>query len=116
MTKLHSVSIDSAELETWQPDGVTILSGDPAGRGFTLFEDYTDGARGAGLFECDPGKTQYRLEENEIIHVLDGEARIELDDGTAIEVRAGDIAFLPKGHLSTWTFKTRFKEFWVLAD
>lgn len=116
MTTPKSVSGASAPLESWQPEGVTVLSGNPAGRGFTLFEDFADGARGCGFFECDPAQTTYELTENEMIYVLEGEARIELEDGSAVEVKAGDAAFLPKGHTSTWTFKTRFKEFWVLAD
>lgn len=116
MTSLKSVTADSVSLETWQPEGVTVLSGTPAGRGFTLHEDFANGARGCGFFECDPSQTTYELTENEMIYVLEGEARIELEDGSAIEVKAGDAAFLPQGHTSTWTFKTRFREFWVLAD
>lgn len=116
MTTLKSATAATATMETWQPDGVTILSGEPAGRGFTLHEDRSDGARGCGFFECDPAQTRYELTDNEMIYVLEGEARIELEDGTAIEIKAGDAAFLPKGHMSTWTFKTRFREFWVLTD
>lgn len=116
MAELKSASAGSALFETWQPDGVIVHSGEPAGRGFTLHEDYTNGSRGCGFFECDPAKTTYELTENEMIYVLEGEARIELEDGSAIEVKAGDAAFLPKGHMSTWTFHTRFREFWVLAD
>lgn len=117
MSKPSAMSAPATtRLETWQPEGVTIRSGNPAGRGFTLFEDYSDGARGTGFFECDPAVTEYTLEYNEFIYVIEGEARIVLDDGSAVEVGPGDCAFLPKGHLSTWTFKTKFKEFWVLCD
>ncbi|MER5438429.1 cupin domain-containing protein [Streptomyces sp. NPDC002790] len=103
-------------LETWQPEGVTLRSGTPAGRGFTLFEDHRDGARATGFFECDPAVTEYLLEYNEFIYVIEGQARVELDDGSAVELGPGDCAFLPKGHRSTWTFRSTFKEFWVLCD
>lgn len=116
MNSIHSANVTTAELEYWQPEGVTILDGDPKGRGFTLYENYDDGARATGIFECDPAKTSYMLEFNEIIHVLEGEATIELEDGSRVDLKPGDIAFLPKGQLSTWTFHTRFREFWVLAD
>ena len=116
MTGIASASGGNVELELWQPEGVTILDGDPRGRGYTLHEDFSDGSRACGFFECDPGKTTYHLEYNEYLHVIEGEARIELDDGSAVDLRPGDIAYLPKGHLSTWTFHTRFKEFWVLCD
>jgi uncharacterized cupin superfamily protein len=116
MSDILKASIADTALEDWQPEGVTIHEGEPNGRGFTLFEDYEGGARATGIFECDPARTTYMLEYNEIIHVLEGSATIELDNGSRVELQPGDIAFLPKGHLSTWTFHSRFKEFWALAD
>lgn len=116
MNEIKAASAADVALETWQPDGVRILSGDPAGRGFTLHEDFENGARGAGIFECEASKTSYVLETNEIIYVLEGEVTIELDNGSRVDLKIGDMAFLPAGHLSTWTFHTKFREFWVLAD
>lgn len=116
MDEIKAVESASVELETWQPDGVTILEGDPAGRGFTLFEDFTNGARGMGVFECDPSKTTYKLEFNEMIYVIEGEVTIELENGSKVELKAGMQAFLPAGHISTWTFHTKFREVWILAD
>jgi len=114
--EIRMANTNSIELEHWQPEGVTILEGEPRGRGFTLFEDFADGARATGIFECDPARTSYVLENNEIIYVLEGRATIALDNGSTVELSPGDFAYLPKGHLSIWTFHTRFKEFWALAD
>lgn len=116
MDEIKAVESGTVELETWQPDGVTIHEGDPAGRGFTLFENYEGGARATGVFECEPSKTTYTLEFNEIIYVLEGEVTIELENGSRVDLKAGMQAFLPAGHLSTWTFHTKFREVWVLAD
>lgn len=116
MDEIKAVESASVELETWQPEGTTILEGDPAGRGFTLFEDLNNGARGTGVFECDPGKTTYKLEFNEIIYVLEGKVTIELENGSKVDLKAGMQAFLPAGHISTWTFHTKFREVWILAD
>lgn len=116
MPKAVFISAASIELEPWQPEGVTVLDGEPRGRGFTLHEDHTDGVRATGIFACDPCVTTYRLEFNEMLYVLEGEVRIELDNGTVLQLASGDSAFLPKGHQSTWTFTTPFKEFWVLTD
>lgn len=116
LNEIRSATASDVELESWQPEGVTILAGEPAGRGFTLYEDFDSGARGAGIFECEPSTTTYQLEFNEIIHVLEGEVTIEIDTGSRVDLKPGDIAFLPAGHLSTWTFHSRFREFWVLAD
>ena len=116
MDEIKAVESASVELESWQPEGVTILEGDPAGRGFTLFENFENGARGTGVFECEPSKTTYKLEYNEIIYVLEGEVTIELENGSKVELKAGMQAFLPAGHVSTWTFHTKFREVWILAD
>ncbi|PKH38505.1 hypothetical protein SAMN05192575_11615 [Nocardioides alpinus] len=116
MDEIKVVESATVELESWQPEGVTILDGDPAGRGYTLFEDYDKGARGTGVFECEPSKTTYTLEFNEIIYVLEGEVTIELENGSKVDLKAGMQAFLPAGHTSTWTFHTKFREVWVLAD
>lgn len=116
LNEIRSAHALTVELEPWQPEGVTILEGNPAGRGYTLYEDFENGARAAGVFECDPSKTTYLLEHNEIIQVLEGEATIEIDNGSRVDLKPGDIAFLPAGHLSTWTFHTTFREFWILAD
>ncbi|MDN4172360.1 cupin domain-containing protein [Nocardioides sp. SOB77] len=116
MDEIKAVESATVDLETWQPVGVTIHEGDPAGRGFTLYESDENGTRGTGVFECDPGKTTYTLEYNEIIYVLEGEVTIELENGSKVDLRAGMQAFLPAGHVSTWTFHTKFREVWVLAD
>lgn len=113
---IPSASIDSTELEPWQPEGVTILDGEPRGRGYVLYEDWgEDGVVVTGIFACEPATTRYRLEQRETIHVLEGQVRIELDSGDAVELGPGDIATLPAGHMSTWTFRTPFKEFFVLS-
>ncbi|TWP32669.1 cupin domain-containing protein [Leekyejoonella antrihumi] len=116
MNEIKAVESATVDLETWQPDGVTILEGEPAGRGFTLYEDFANGARGTGVFECEPSKTTYKLEFNEIIYVLEGKVTIELQNGSKVNLTPGMQAFLPAGHISTWTFHTKFREVWVLAD
>lgn len=116
MDEIKAVESATVELETWQPDGVTILEGAPAGRGFTLFEDFGQGARGTGVFECDAGKTTYPLEYNEIIYVIEGEVTIELENGSKVDLKQGMQAFLPAGYTSTWTFHSRFREVWILTD
>lgn len=116
MDEIRAVESARVELESWQPEGVTVLDGTPNGRGFTLFEDFDKGARGTGVFECEPSKTTYELEYNEIIYVLEGEVTIELENGSKVDLKPGMQAFLPAGHVSTWTFYSKFREVWVLAD
>lgn len=116
MAEIQSVTTADAPLDSWQPEGVTILEGTPDGYGFTLVDQAEGPAFGAGVFACQPATTTYELTANEIIYVLQGSVSIALDDGKPVEVSAGDLAHLPKGHVSTWTFHSPFKEIWFLVE
>jgi uncharacterized cupin superfamily protein len=50
-----------------------------------------------------------------VVLVLEGEARIEIQDGPVLELKAGDMACLPKGAATAWHLTLPFKEKWVLA-
>ncbi|MFC9760392.1 cupin domain-containing protein [Rhodococcus jostii] len=116
MGEIKVVSAASAPLEKWQPEGVTIHQGDPDGHGFTLNEGESRGAFGTGVFSCEPSQTSYELTSNEIIYVLEGSVSIALEDTEPVLIHTGDLAFLPKGHTSHWTFHSTFKEVWFLVD
>jgi uncharacterized cupin superfamily protein len=53
--------------------------------------------------------------EREILLVVEGTARIEIKDGPALDLRAGDMATLPAGAETIWHVGVPFKEFWVLG-
>lgn len=114
-TVIRSVAAAETPLESWQPEGVTVLDGSPNGRGFTLVEQPTGPVFATGVFACDPGKTAYELTDNEIIYVLEGTVSIALGDREPVRLGRGDLAFLPKGNMSTWTFHEPFKEVWFLV-
>jgi uncharacterized cupin superfamily protein len=104
------VFISSTSVEEWERDN------DPPGEVHTLCS--SDGLE-AGLWRSVPGVTpepvRWTLPGREVIHVLEGEARIEIDGGPTLELKSGDIASLPEGAVTTWHLKPPFKEFWVLG-
>jgi uncharacterized cupin superfamily protein len=59
---------------------------------------------------------RWTLPGRETLLVLEGTARIEIDDGPVLELTAGDIASLPAGARTTWYLTTPFKEFWVITS
>jgi uncharacterized cupin superfamily protein len=73
----------------------------------------------AGLWRSVPGFTpepvHWTLPDTEVILVLEGQARIEIEGGPVLELKPGDIATMPKGAVTTWHLTRPFKEFWVLA-
>ena len=48
--------------------------------------------------------------------MLKGTATIEIDGGTTLELKAGDIVSLPKGAITTWRLSPDFREMWVFAE
>ena len=47
--------------------------------------------------------------------MLEGAARIEIEDGPTLDLRPGDMVALPKGAVTRWHLTLPFKEMWVLA-
>src|ERR1700734_4107838 len=56
------------------------------------------------------------LPGRETLLVVEGAARIEIDDGPVLELMVGDIASLPAGARTTWYLTTPFREFWVITE
>jgi uncharacterized protein len=125
--KEHSVpaspptNVHSVELEPWDLDTLETLDGDPQTRGHLIFEEGPDGSGfgpggfAVGVYHQQPCTTRYRLEQNETVHVLDGDISIDLDGEETVELRSGDLAVLPQGRLSTWTFRTPTRVLFVLS-
>ena len=102
------VFVSSVSAETWEPDPevggemLVLCSGHGAESGLSRFTEPTDPIR-------------WTLPGSETILVLEGAARIEIDEGPVLELTAGDIASLPAGARTTWDLTTPFKEFWVIT-
>jgi len=105
------VYLSSVRAEDWEPDD------DPPGEVHMLVE--TDHLE-AGLWRPAAGVTPETVAwsppAREVIVVLKGEARIEIEGGPALELSAGSVASLPKGAKARWQCTADFVEFWVLEQ
>ena len=103
------VFVTATSTEEWQPIA------HPAGEIHVLCSEV--GLR-AGLWRSVPGITPQQLQwtapSREVKLVLEGTSRMEINDGPTLELKAGDIASLPKGAIATWSFSPDYKEMWVL--
>jgi uncharacterized cupin superfamily protein len=116
MSPILTEHLDHVDFESLDYSAVT-TSGDACARIAKVCSAGVDGRLSTvGVWTCMPCTFGSNLVTDETILVLEGEARIELDDGTAVDLQVGDIAVLPRGHTATWTVKTPFKEFFVLSD
>ena len=59
---------------------------------------------------------EWTLTTREVLFVLEGSARIEIEGGPTLELKPGDVASLPAGAKTTWHLTRPFKEFWALAE
>lgn len=115
MNPILTVSVDQAELGPVDYTEIATI-GDPRARIFRLCtDDSGEWMSSVGIFEAEPSTFVAAVETDETILVLRGEARIELDTGTAVDLAPGDIAVLPRGAIATWTIKSSFREFYVLS-
>lgn len=75
--------------------------------------------RGVGLsrYREDPtSPVEYTMPERETFLVLEGQARIEIAGGPMLQLKAGDIASIPKGSQTTWHITAPYREFWVFGS
>jgi len=62
-----------------------------------------------------PDPLTWVLPQAEVLLVLEGEVRIEIEGGPTLQLKPGDMASLPKGAVTHWHLTLPFKEMWVLA-
>jgi quercetin dioxygenase-like cupin family protein len=57
----------------------------------------------------------WTLPEREVVLILEGAVRIEIEGGPTVELKVGDMASLPKGAVTRWHLTTPFKEMWFFG-
>ena len=57
----------------------------------------------------------WTLPVRETILILEGAARIDVAGGPTLELRAGEMASLPRGAVTTWYLTLPFKELWFFG-
>ena len=70
----------------------------------------------AGIYENQAGVVRTESTAEETLFVLAGTATIELDTGQLVSVGPGDLAYVPKGHVVTWTFDDVFRIIYVISS
>jgi len=121
MNTVKPVNAYEVALEPWHIDTLEVLEGDPQTRAHTIFESgpggsgFAPGGFVVGVYEQEPCRTRYLLESSETVHLLHGAVLIELNNGDAFELKPGDVAVLPKGNVSEWTFREHSRVLYVLS-
>ncbi|MGE0215502.1 cupin domain-containing protein [Mycolicibacterium sp.] len=99
-----------AELEDWGP--LEEATGDPmAVHGVEL---WVDGDKSAGIWQCTPGPSYWRMDDNEVIYLLSGRMTVTPDGGAPLEVTAGDIAVFPQDWSGTWVIHQTVRKVYAI--
>ena len=71
------------------------------------------GAR-SGIWECTVGKYPRHIAEAEVMHILVGHASFTPDDGTTIEIHAGDTLYFPPNTHGVWHIRETLRKIFVV--
>jgi hypothetical protein len=114
MTTPEAIRVSRVDVEEYEP---FVLDGARYGDVHWLrTESAGEGVLETGLWRASESMViPYTFPGDETIHVLEGEAHIELEGGETIDLKAGDIASFPKGLVSTRTVRAPWKDFFVVS-
>jgi uncharacterized protein len=102
---------ESAELEDWGPLAeATEHEMHTSGR--TLWTG--DAGAEAGVWECTPGPSRWKLETNEFVHILSGRMTVTPDGGQSLEIGPGGTAVFPLGWTGSWQIHEPIRKLYVI--
>jgi uncharacterized cupin superfamily protein len=106
----------SLELEDWgdlAPPLATPLAGAMPTRGVETWSS-ADGATSTGIWECEPGPSDWALDGGEFIHVLAGRMTCTASDGTVVELGPGDAMTFPPGWTGRWDIHETLRKVYTI--
>ena len=107
--ELHpGIFVSSTATDAWKPDP------EVGGEMHVLVEDETAYV-GMSRFRDVADLERWTLPERETVLIIEGAARIEIEDGPTLELNVGDMASMPKGAVTTWHLTVPFKEIWFFG-
>lgn len=106
----YALLATTAELAYQPVDPAKVVHG-PATVGVTELATLGDVA--IGVWEMSPSVTT-DIEVDECFVVLDGDATVSFDDGTApLQLQPGSVGFLKAGTATTWTVRRTLRKIYI---
>jgi uncharacterized cupin superfamily protein len=95
-------SISELVLRPAPIDPRDVIAGEPYAEVGELLRS-ADDCFSSVLWRCTPGTFRWRYRSDEMIHILEGEARVQSDAGGApLELRTGDVFLFPIDTSAVW--------------
>lgn len=70
----------------------------------------------AGVWQCSPGRWRRQVRQAEFCHFLEGECTFTPDQGSPIEIRAGDVLFFPPNSQGVWDIRASTRKIFIVFD
>jgi uncharacterized protein len=113
MASVKSVPASNIATEDYEP---FMIEGEQVGEVHWLrVGSGGEGELYTGLWTHGPGTIPYVFPGDETLHVLEGEATIEIEGGETVTIASGDIVSFTKGQVATWNITKPFKKFFVIS-
>lgn len=109
-SRLLAVDARSMELKHIELDPADVIDGIP---NTSLSALVSAGDVEIGIWEITSGIVT-DIESDEVFVVLGGRARVEFDDGTALQLSTGSVVRLHAGDRTTWTIDETLRKVYVL--
>ena len=117
---MGNINYSTVNTPLWEPmplDEPGMLVGDPMPKVHWLKKNEKgEPTYLAGLWYVQPAKFRWLFFGNETFHVIEGRATITTDDGSTVEVKAGDILSFPMNTPSVWEVTEPLKKVFVIAQ
>lgn len=106
------VSFTTAGDERLQPCALDhVVAGSPQARSCTL-ATAPDGRLATGMWDCTAGVADFHYDCDEQVHILEGEVTVRTA-GQVHELKAGSVAYFPRGSVARWEIPRYVKKVWV---
>ena len=113
MTTHEHVPVTNVTTQAYEP---FLVEGKPFGEVHWLrTTSGGDGQLFAGLWKHGAGTFEYVFPGDETFLVLEGNVRIAIQGGPAVDLKLGDVVSFTKGQASTWTITVPMKKFFVIS-
>jgi uncharacterized protein len=100
-----------AELEDWGP--LAEATDQPMQTsGTTMWAG--EGEQEAGVWECTAGPSRWKLDTNEVVHIVSGRMTVTPDGGEPTDIGPGDTAVFPLGWTGTWQIHETIRKVYVI--
>ncbi|SCX44346.1 hypothetical protein SAMN03159507_00650 [Pseudomonas sp. NFACC32-1] len=104
---------DTAALPLGQAHPVAVPLGEPVAHVSSNAVERTDGVE-AGVWECTPGRWQRQIVQQEFCHFIQGRCTFTPDEGTPIDIQAGDALMFPANTTGIWDVQETVRKSYVL--